>query len=136
DSVDVGLRRLRGVDVLAGEDVTDFADAVDGAAGLADQREVVGLAGREGEVGAVRRADVVAGLADKRPGDDAPDGVLAGEDLARRSATLIELLQRDRSLVAGDLEDGVGRRVDDPLSRSLVLLPELLDDLGARSRLV
>ncbi len=85
---------------------------------------------------AVRRPDVVAGLADERPGDDAPDGVLAREDLARRAATVVELLERDRLLVRGDLEDGVGRRVDDPLSRSLVLLAELLDDLGARSRLV
>ena len=49
---------------------------------------------------------------------------------------LVELLQRDRLLVGGDLEDGVRRRVDDPLPRPLVLLAELLDDLGPRGRLV
>ncbi len=35
-----------------------------------------------------------------------------------------------------DLEDGIRGRVDDPLPGSLVLLPELLDDLGPRRRLV
>jgi hypothetical protein len=38
--------------------------------------------------------------------------------------------------VRGDLEDGIGRGVDDPLARALVLLAELLDDLRARGRLV
>src|SRR4029077_16300965 len=75
-----------------------------------------------------------AGPADERPGDDSADRVLAGEDLARRPATVIELLERNRLLVGGDLEDRVGRGVDDPLARSLVLLPQLLDDLGARRR--
>ena len=36
----------------------------------------------------------------------------------------------------GDLEDGVGRRVDDPLARLLMLLAELLDDVRARRGLV
>src|SRR5215210_9475787 len=35
-----------------------------------------------------------------------------------------------------DLEDGVGGGVDDPLPRSLVLFPQLLDDLGPGGGLV
>ena len=52
------------------------------------------------------------------------------------AAALVELLERDRLLVRRDLEDRVGRRVDDPLARALVLLAELLDDLRPRGRLV
>jgi hypothetical protein len=84
----------------------------------------------------VRRALVVPGLADERTGDHAADGVLAGQNLARDLAALVELLERDGLLVRGDLEDGVRRRVDDPLAGALMLLAELLDDLRARGRLV
>ena len=52
----------------------------------------------------------------------------------RDSAGLVELLERDRLLVRGDLEDRVGARVDDPLARALVLLAELLDDLRPARR--
>src|SRR5205823_8749210 len=72
----------------------------------------------------------------ERPGDDPTDGVLAREDLARRPAAVVELLQRDRVLVGGDLEDGVRGRVDDPLPGLLVFLPELLDDLRSEERRV
>src|SRR5207244_565630 len=47
-------------------------------------------------------------------------------------AGLVQLLERHRLLVRGDLEDRVRRGVDDPLPCPLVLLAELLDDLGAR----
>ncbi len=49
---------------------------------------------------------------------------------------VVELLERDRLLVGGDLEDGVGGRVDDPLARLLVLLAELVDDVRAGRGLV
>ena len=78
---------------------------------------------------AVRRPLVAPGRAGERPRDHAPDGVLAGQDLARDPAALVQLLERDRLLVRGDLEDGVGGRVHDPLPRLLVLLAELLDDV-------
>ena len=107
----------------------DLPDAVHRHAGLADERQVVRLPRLEREVVAVRRALVVPGLADERPRDHAADGVLAGEDLAGDAAAVVELLERDRLLVRGDLEDRVGGRVDDPLPRLLVLLAELLDDL-------
>ena len=85
---------------------------------------------------AIGRPLVVPGLADERPRDHAADGVLAGEDLAGDPACLVELLERDRRLVGGDLEDGVGGGVDDPLAGLLVLLAELLDDLRTRRVLV
>jgi hypothetical protein len=85
---------------------------------------------------AVRRPVVVAGLAEERPRDHTPDRVFAGEDSARRLAGRVELGQRHGLLVRGDLEDGVGRRVDDPLAGPLMLLAELLDDLRARRRSV
>ena len=114
----------------------DLADAVDGAARVADEREVVRPLRLEREVVPVRRPLVVARLAEERARDHAADGVLAGQQLAGDPAALVELLERDRLLVRGDLEDRVGRRVDDPLAGALVLLAELLDDLRPRGGLV
>src|SRR5262249_46894742 len=128
--------RVALVDVLPGEDVADLPDAVDGDARLAEQREVVRLPGLEREVVPVGRALVVARLPDEGTGDDAADSVLPGQDLAGDPAALVQLLERDRLLMSSDLEDRVGRRVDDPLARLLVLLAELLDDLGAACGLV
>ena len=116
------------------EDVADLSDAVDLAPGVADVREVVRAARLEREVVAVRRPLVRAWLAGERPRDHTADSVLAGEDLARDAAAGVELLQRDRVLVRGDLEDRVGARVDDPFPRSLMLFAELLDDLRAARR--
>ena len=65
-----------------------------------------------------------------------PTACLPGEDLARRAAGVVELLERHRLLVSGDLEDRVGARVDDPLAGALMLLAELLDDLRAARGLV
>ena len=136
DPVDVRLRRQRLVDVAVREDVADLADAVHLLAGLANERQVVRPARLEREVVPVRRPDVVARLTRERPSDHAPDGVLAREDLARRTAAVVQLFERDRLLVGGDLEDGVRGGVDDPLPGPLVLLPQLLDDLGPRGRRV
>ena len=132
DAVDVRLRRERVVDVAAGEDVGDLPDAVHRAARVAHRREVVRAARLEREVVPVRRPLVVARLADERAGDHAPDRMPAREDLAGDAAAVVELLERDRLLVRGDLEDRVGGRVDDPLPGLLVLLSELLDDLRPR----
>ena len=136
DAVDVGLRREGLVDVAAGEDVADLPDAVRRVPRGADRGQVVRPPRLEREVVPVRRALVVPGRPDERPGDDAADGVLAGQDLARRATGVVELLERDRLLVRGDLEHRVGGRVDDPLAGLLVLLAELLDHLGPRRRLV
>src|SRR5438874_13066998 len=100
--------------------------------GVAHEREVIGTLGLQREVVPVRRSLVVARVADERPRDHTTDGMLAGEDLARDPAGLVELLERHRLFMRRDLEDGVGRRVDDPLPRLLMLLAEFLDDLGPR----
>jgi hypothetical protein len=84
----------------------------------------------------VERALVVAGLADERARDYAPDRMLIGQNLARRAARGVQLIERNRLLVCGDLKDGIGRRVDDPLPGALVLLAELLNDLSSGRRLV
>ena len=84
----------------------------------------------------VPRALVVPRRAEEGARDDTADGVLARQDLPRRAAARVQLVERDRLLVRSDLEDGVGRGVDDPLARPLVLLAELLDNLGAGGGLV
>src|SRR5262249_33459322 len=78
----------------------------------------------------------VVRLARERPRYDAPDRVFAREDLSGGLTRGIQLIERHGVLVSGDLEHRVRRGVDDPLPRPLVLLPELLDDLRARGRLV
>ena len=135
DALHVRLRRVALVDVAAGEDVARSSRRrAPVTPASRSERQVVRPARLEREVVPVRRALVVPRLADERPGDHPADGVLAREDLARDAAGVVELLERDRLLVRGDLEDGVGRRVDDPLAGLLVLLAELLDDLRPRRR--
>ena len=127
---------LRVVDVDSGEDVVDLAHAVDFLARLADKREVVRLPRPERPVVAVRRSRVVARLSDERAGDHAPDRVLPRQNLAGDPAGSVELVKRDRLLVRGDLKDGVGGRIDDPLAGPLVFLAELFDDVRPRGGLV
>ena len=136
NALDVRLRRMRFVDVATGEDVADLADAVNLHARVADERKIVRPFRLEREVVSVRSALVVARLPDERPCDDAPDRVLAGEDLARDPTSLVQLFECDRLFVRRDLEHRVRRCVDDPLACLLVLLAELLDDLRPRRRLV
>ena len=62
--------------------------------------------------------------------------MLAGQEVARDPARLVQLVERHGLLVRRDLEHGVRGRVDDPLARLLMLLAELLDDLRAGCRLV
>ena len=136
DAVDVRLGRMRLVDVLPREDVADLADPVHLHPRVTHEREVVRPPRFEGEVVPIRRAFVVAGRADERTCDHASDRVLAREDLTRDAAAVVELVERNRLFVRGDLEHRVGRRVDDPLARALVLLAQLLDDLRPRRCLV
>src|SRR4029453_4647493 len=97
---------------------------------LAYERQVVRLARPERPVVAVRRARVVPRGADERPRDDAADSVLTREDLTGDATGGVELFEWDRLFVRGDLEDRIGRRVDDPLAGALVLLADALDDPG------
>jgi hypothetical protein len=80
----------------------------------------------------VGSAHVVPGLTFEGSGDDTADAVLAGEDVPGCLGRRIQLVQRNRVGMSSDLENAVARGVDDPLPRSLVLLPELVDDLGSR----
>ena len=133
DAVDVRLRREGVVDVAAGEDVGDLPDAVDRVPGLANRRQVVRTARLEREVVAVRCPFVVAGLTDEGAGDDTSDRMAPCQDPTRGAAALVQLLEGNRLFVRCDLEHGVRGRVDDPLPGLLVLLAELLDDLGSGS---
>ena len=97
-----------------------------------------GLApGRHREVAAVRRAlEVGGGLPHERPGDHPADAELEARDLVADAAPAVQLLGRDEVLVGRDLEDAVARRVEDRRAGAEVLLAQLLQDLGARGRLV
>src|SRR5207237_852352 len=72
----------------------------------------------------------------ERARDDATDLVLAPQETARRLANLVEARQGHDLFVRGNLEDGIGGRVDDGLARADVLLAEFLDYLGAGGRVV
>ena len=63
-----------------------------------------------------------------------PTACGALQDAARDLAPVVELGDRHDVLVAGDLEDGVGRRVDDGPAGGDVLVAELVDDAGAGGR--
>src|SRR5438876_4193448 len=115
---------MRLVDVVAGEDVPDLADTVDGLTGLADECQVVRLLRLQREVVAVGGALVASRLTGEGPRDDSADGMLAREDLACDLAPSVQLVERDRVHMGRDLEDRICRRVDDPLAGSLVFLPE------------
>ena len=133
EAVGVRLRRLRVVDVAAGEDVGDLADA------RARARRPRGCA--RGSSAAWARARSRGGWA---CGGRRPARPRTGRAITR--ATACSPVSSPRAvrqaayssssgtvvLVRGDLEDGVGGGVDDPLARALVLLAEPLDDLGAR----
>ena len=83
----------------------------------------------EGEVLAVVGADVAPRRPDERARDD-PRHAPGVEQPPRGAAPGVERLERHRPLVRGDLEDRVGRGVDDGLAGALVLLAQLPDDLG------
>src|SRR5581483_8681322 len=134
DAFDVRLRGVLLVDVDVSEYVRDLPDSVDLVAHAAYLREVVRAAWLEREVVAVRGALVRPGLTAKRPRDHTTDRMLSGEDLSCDPAAGVELLEWNRLLVRGDLEDRVRARVDDPLAGALVLLAELLNDLRAARR--
>ena len=89
---------------------------------------------RHGVVVAVGGARERAGRADERPRDHAPHFVRPAQDLARDLADAVQLGKRDHLFVRGDLEDAVGRGVDDGRARAHVLFAQFLDDLGARGR--
>jgi len=85
---------------------------------------------RHREILAVVGPAIVSGGPHERPRDHARDAVRV-QDPPRGLARPVEFLERDRLLVRGDLEDRVGRGIDDQVSGALMLLPESSDDLRA-----
>lgn len=76
---------------------------------------------------------VVAGSANKRPGDDTAHAQMHFvEHLAGDGAELIEPLQGDDILVGCNLKHTVSRGVDDGPTGPLVLRAQLCDDLCPR----
>jgi hypothetical protein len=73
----------------------------------------------------------VARLAFEGARDHPPDGVLAGHHLARRFADRVQPGLVEHVDVRRDLEDRVGRRVEDQLAGLEVVAPVVLDHLGA-----
>ena len=94
------------------------------------------LGRRHGVIVAVGGARETAGRAGERARDHAAHFVRSAQNLARRLAHLVEFPERDHFLVRGDLEDAVGRGVDDGRAGAHVLDAEFLDDLGAGGGLV
>ena len=80
---------------------------------------------------AMRGAAEAAGLADEGAGDDAADIVGVGE-LAGDPAQSVEPLEPEPLFVRGELQDAVGRGVEDRLPGREMLGAELLDDDSTR----
>ena len=126
------VQRVRGGrNRAAGEDLRDLANALHLQTGAGGEIKEMRGGGRQRPVPPrLVIACVVPAGARKRAGDDASDGVLAAEQLTRELTDAVELGQRHHVLVGCDLEDGVGRSVDDELARAHVLVAQRGDDLG------
>ena len=120
----------------AQEDVEDLADAVHRDSAIVELIEQHALGRRHGVIVAIGGARETAGRAGERPRDHAAHLVRSAQNLARGLAHLVQFPERDHFLMRGDLEDAVGRRVDDRRAGAHVLLAQFLDDLGAGGGLV
>ena len=96
----------------SGKDIVNLADGNHVLARL-DNRVEHRLFGRlDGKIMPSGRSGV-GPLAGKGPGDDSAHAVLTHQKLSCDAAVFIQLLGRNHVLVRGNLEDGVGRSVDD-----------------------
>ena len=130
-------RRVHGArDAAAGKEILDLADGDDRRARVCQQVEQRRRERRQREVAPVGGSLERARRPDKRPRDHAADSPADAHQVERDCADAIQLRHRHDVLVRGNLEDAVGRRVDDRRSGAHVLGPELVDDRGARGRLV
>src|SRR5215210_2190587 len=122
-----------------------YATAVEDVPDLADSHGLVACVLYAVQIGLRGRGDAVimtvlvlplveAGLAVEGTGDDAFDHdlTLADEHLVGLFGSLIQLVEWDYAGVSGDLEDGVGRGVEDPGPCLLLLGAKLLNYLGPR----
>ena len=119
-----------------GEQVADLAHGVHRQPGVLELLQV-GAAGRRRRVVAPALAAVeVARLAVERARDHAAHRVLAGHHLARALARHEQVGLAQHVHVRGELEHGVGRRVEDHLTGGEVMRAEVLDHLGPAVRAV
>ena len=123
-------------DTAVGKDVVDLTDGKNVLAGVLKDVEHRGARGFQREVVPTRGAHVVWPLPRVGARNDAGSAVLARKDLACDAAVLVELLGRHHVLVRSDLEDAVGRGVDDELARLELLAAVVLDHLRTGVRLV
>src|SRR4030066_278038 len=65
-----------------------------------------------------------------------PRGVCATEQCASHFADVIQLLNGDDFFVGSHLEDAVGAGIDDRLAGAFMLFPQLLNNHGARGRMI
>ncbi len=122
----------------AGEDLRDLAHPVHRHAGRGQDGRAPSArrAAARGRAGRPDRASNAPGRPRERAGDHPRHRVRPGQDRAGRRAGGVQLLQGHDVLVRGDLEDRVGRGVDDRPAGAQVLGPEVLDHVGARGRRV
>ncbi len=69
---------------------------------------------------------------DKGAGDDPAHGVFSHKNFSGDSAVFIKLFGRNKALVGGDLENAVGRGIDNKLARFKMLAAEVLYNLRSR----
>ena len=123
-------------DAAVRKDVIDLANGEHVLSGLLEHVEHRGSGGLKREVVSAGRALEVRPLPRVRARDDAGNAMLAREDLPRDAAVLVELLGRHHVLVGRNLEDAVGRGVDNELAGLELLATVVLNDLRAGIGLV
>src|SRR5439155_11675657 len=113
------------------EQLVDLPDGDDRLPRLGEPVDQGRLGRLQREVAPPRRARVAARRAEEWTRDYPPHRVLALQQLARRAARGVELFDRNRLLVRGDLENTVGGSVHDESPGAPVLVAEPGDDLGS-----
>ena len=92
-----------------------------------------GFFGRnKGKIVSVRGALKIGIFPDKGAGDDPAHGVFPHKNFSGNSAVFIKLFGRNKALVGGDLENAVGRGIDNKLARFKMLAAEVLYNLRSR----
>ena len=136
-AVGIRIRADLAIDADAIEDVGDFSESDDLLARLVRAFDDC-LTGRpHGKILSIRGAlEVTASAADKRPGDDASDVVLAVHHLASNRTDPPELFDGNHLFVRRNLKYRISRRVHDRVTRAHMLFAELVEDHRAGCRLV
>ncbi len=130
-AVGIALGLFVFADAAAEKNVEDFADAVDLDLSVVELIEQHAFGRGNGVIVAVGRARERARLPDKRTRDHAAHFVRAAQNITRDFADLVKLPERNHFFVRGDLEDAVGRGVDDRRAGAHVFFAQFLDDFGS-----